>query len=598
MKIKSCISGLLLVSILLQPFSPAAQSRSTRDTIFRAMKDELNRNMNGLHLENMERPFFISYTIHDKSTVEILASLGAIISSEDSRNRSSIVRVMVGDYSLNDENFSDFSFKYSSSMIGSSGQTPIEDDYDGIRRALWVSTDNVYKNAAELFEHKKAAIKQQTMTGEQAGLDDFSKAPAVVLKEPPRTFSVNRRKWEKIAKELSAVFRDYPDICSSRVRIFFYQGEMYLTNSEGTEVVQPLTLASLQIDAYTQAVDGEPLSNHDAFFGFDPDELPSVGIMKRAAKDVAEKLDVLRSAPVFNESYFGPVMFEEQAAAEFFSQRLFGGNNGLLAFRQPVVNNAGAGYRPSDETLDDRIDRRILSRDITVQALPVLKRYMDVNLLGSYQVDAEGVIPPAVITLVENGILKTLLNNRIPTPKVRTSNAHERPVLSGYRTSQTLGPSVISIESSEGKTREVLKRELLKRATEEGMDYGILVRKLHPTFVGSGPLSWMGLSSGRRGSSTLTRPLLIYKVYVEDGREEPVRSARLGEVSLSTLRHIAAVTKRRFVYNTLASANRRSGIPASFIVPEALMLEEIEVKNEKRGYTPKLPVVPPPLAVK
>ncbi len=157
MKIKSCISGLLLVSILLQPFSPAAQSRSTRDTIFRAMKDELNRNMNGLHLENMERPFFISYTIHDKSTVEILASLGAIISSEDSRNRSSIVRVMVGDYSLNDENFSDFSFKYSSSMIGSSGQTPIEDDYDGIRRALWVSTDNVYKNAAELFEHKKAA---------------------------------------------------------------------------------------------------------------------------------------------------------------------------------------------------------------------------------------------------------------------------------------------------------------------------------------------------------------------------------------------------------------------------------------------------------
>ncbi len=88
------------------------------------------------------------------------------------------------------------------------------------------------------------------------------------------------------------------------------------------------------------------------------------------------------------------------------------------------------------------------------------------------------------------------------------------------------------------------------------------------------------------------------QVYVEDGREEPVRSARLGEVSLSTLRHIAAVTKRRFVYNTLASANRRSGIPASFIVPEALMLEEIEVKNEKRGYTPKLPVVPPPLAVK
>ncbi|MFC1574328.1 metallopeptidase TldD-related protein, partial [Candidatus Latescibacterota bacterium] len=239
-----------------------------------------------------------------------------------------------------------------------------------------------------------------------------------------------------------------------------------------------------------------------------------------------------------------------------------------------------------------------LSRDITIKALPVLKRYMDINLLGSYQVDAEGVKPPAEITLVENGILNTLLNNRIPTPKVRASNAHERPVLSAYRTSQTLGPSVISIESSEGKTKEALKRELLKRASEEGMDYGILVRRLHPMFVGSGPLSWMGLSSGKRGSSSLTRPLLIYRVYVADGREEPVRSAQLGDVGLSTLRHIAAVTKGRFVYNTLATANWRTGIPASFIVPESLILEEIEVKNEKRGYTPKLPVVPSPLATK
>ncbi|MFC1573887.1 hypothetical protein ACFL30_01755, partial [Candidatus Latescibacterota bacterium] len=302
MKIKNYISGLLLVSILLLTISPASQGESARETIFRAMKDEMNRNMNGLHLEKMERPFFISYTIHDKSTVEILASLGAIINSEESHNRNSMGRVMVGDYALNDENFRDYNFNFSSSMVGSSGQVPLENDYEGIRRALWISTDNVYKNAAELFEHKKAAIKQQTMSGEQAGLDDFSKAPVVVHKEPPRTFSVNRRKWEKIAKELSAVFRDYPDICSSRVRIFFYQGEMYLANSEGTEVAQPLTLASLQIDAYTQAVDGEPLSNHDAFFGFVPDELPSVRIMKRAVKDVAEKLNVLRSAPVFNES--------------------------------------------------------------------------------------------------------------------------------------------------------------------------------------------------------------------------------------------------------------------------------------------------------
>jgi hypothetical protein len=290
------------------------------------------------------------------------------------------------------------------------------------------------------------------------------------------------------------------------------------------------------------------------------------------------------------------VLLEDQAVAEFFAQRLFGGNGGLLAHRQPIISNAGAGYRSSsDETLDDRIGRRILSRDLSIKAMPSLKKFNGIKLLGSYEVDAEGVRPPSELVLVENGMLKTLLSNRTPTRKVRSSNGHERPVISGYSTTKMLGPSVIRVSTSEGKSGEQLKRELIERARGEGLDYGLLVRSLHPQFIGSGSLSWMGLTTGKRGSSSLTRPLLVYRVYVEDGHEELIRSVQLDDISISTLRHILGVAEKQFVYNTQATIQWRSGIPASFIVPEAILLEELDIKKEQRGYTPKLPIVPSPL---
>ena len=595
---------LLIFLFLFQPGMGLTQKNSSRDIIMSAMRDEMKRNMDLLLLENMDRPFFIHFTIYDVKSIEINATLGAIVKSDENNHRNHNIRVMVGDYTLNDENFRDYSFRYRSTMIHGSGRLPLEDDYNGIRRALWIVTDNTYKSATELFELKKSALKQQTMIDEIAQLNDYSYAPVVIYEEPPRSFAVNLNRWEKIAEELSGLFRIYPDIYSSHVRIFFYDGDILLANSEGTEVIQPLTLASVHVVAYTQAVDGEPLSNHAMIYGSVPDDLPSLETMKQSVKSMAEELVSLRDAPVFDESYFGPVMFEDQAAAEFFAQRLFSGKNGLLASRRPIVSNPSAsGFHSSqDETLDDLINRRILSRDLTVKALPGLKRYQNQNLIGSYEVDAEGVKPLSEIILVENGVLKTMLNNRTPTPKVRVSNAHQRPVIGlGYNASSALGPSVILVSSGNGESESVIKKELLQRASEEGLEYGILIRKLKPILTWSqynDPMASMNRSYGRRDGKSLTRPILVYRVYVEDGHEELVRSVKLGNVSLSALRHILRATDQKFVYNTLATANWNSGIPSSFIVPKAFLLEEFEVKKEKRDYTPRLPVVTTPLSQK
>lgn len=582
----------LLFSLILVSSGPAlADNQSTRDIIQRAMKDEMDRNLQQLELENLERPFYISYSIRDVKTMEVIASLGAIVQSDENKYRTRSVRLMVGDYSLNDENFVGSGGMYRQSMLGGSVRLPLEDDYSSIRRALWIATDNTYKTATEIFEHKKVALKQQTLTGEEASLDDFSKTPVAKYTAPPRSFAFKRNKWEKVATQLSSLFRDYPDIYSSRIRIFFYQCDVFFTNSEGTETIQPLTLATLQINAYTQAVDGVPLSDHTLFFDSTPGDLPSLRSMKKAVKSLAEELVALRNAPVFDESYFGPIMFEDQAVAELFAQRLFTGSNGLLAYRKPIVSDSRSSYyRTQGETLDDRINRRIMSRDLTIKALPGKESFSGQKLLGSCHVDAEGVKPPPEIVLVDNGILKTLLNNRIPKVKVRESNGHQRPVI-GLGTK--LGPSVISVTTSKGKSNAEMKNELLQLAREEGMDYAILVRKLKPPVGSVRRFESMVMTTGGYGSgdgSSLTQPILVYRVYVEDGREELVRSVNLGSLGLSSLRRMLSASQKRLVYNMPVS-----GVPSSFIVPQSLIIEELDVKKEQQDYTPKLPVVSSPL---
>ncbi len=574
----------------------------SRDIIMSAMRDEMARNMERLRLESMEDPFFISYTIYDVKTTEIVASLGSIIRSSSDRNRNHNVRLMVGDYELNDENFRSMGSSSRSSMVGNSGGLPLEDDYEGIRRALWTATDNTYKSAAELFELKKAALEQQTIS-EEAKLDDLSRATAEIHIEDAQWYDIDTTEWENTAKEISSVFADYPELYASYVRLFFYQGIMYMVNSEGSEVATPLTMALIQVNAYTQAEDGEPLNDHFSFYRKLPDELPDRKALISEAKSMAEWLSEFRTAPVFDDSYFGPVLFEGQAAVEFFSQRLFNGRNGLIASRDQLSGDSrGFSYRQDDTTLDDRMDRRILSRDLSINALNGLKSYNGLGLVGSYAIDAEGVKTPKQLTLVENGILKTLLSNRTPSRKVRYSNGHQRSAIgSGYWTTSAVGPGVISIESDSGKSREKVKEELLRLAREEGLDYAIIVRKLKPRNNGSqyyDPMVRLASTFGSRDGVTLNQALRVYRVSVEDGSEEAVRSADLKAVSLSALRHIAAVSEERIVKNTLTTTNWSSGIPASFIVPEQVLLEELEVKKVKRDFTPKLPIAASPLAEK
>ncbi|TAL69060.1 MAG: hypothetical protein EPN82_08205 [Bacteroidetes bacterium] len=611
----------IVITLVLGITLSYSQQSNSRDIIIKAVKDELGRNLNNLSLENLKKPFFICYNIHDLKVMSLKASLGAIVVSEVKPYRSLWSRIIVGDYKRTQENFFDPESGGDFVSGFTNDELPLENDYDGIRRVIWKSTDEMYKRAAETYEKKISAINQQKLTPEDSALGDLFKAPVVNKKLSPVKFDFNKTKWESAAKEISGLFGTYPDIYKSEVTITFIQGDEFYINSEETETVFPVTLAAVQVNAYTQAEDGEPLFDQVLYYEVSPEDLPKLDAMKSDVKKMAENLVSLRKAKSFEESYTGPVLFEDQAVGEMLSQRLFSENEGLLAIRKLIYSDPKFllfANQMMGKSLDDKMGKKILADNLTIKSTPSKTEFDGKKLIGSYQVDMEGVVPPNELTLVDKGSLKTILNSRIPTPKLDGSNGSKRVKFQGSSVTSDIGAGVIDFSFSETLKRDELKKLLIEKAKEGGLDYAIIIRKLKSPASSiktkMDESSIMSFASGFEKKGSVSKPIAIYKVSVADGKEELLRSAEIGSISLSTLKKIAGSSAQKFAYNTMLSQGggmsglfsfafgfagseswNLSGIPSSFIVPDAILIDEMDVQKEKRLITGKLPVVVNPV---
>ena len=89
---------LLLVGFMLVCL-PALMT-AEKDIIIEAMTDEMNRSMKSLQIENMEKPYYLGYTIIDNRQVSIEAVFGSLTNSSESHHRSLWVDLRVGSYQL------------------------------------------------------------------------------------------------------------------------------------------------------------------------------------------------------------------------------------------------------------------------------------------------------------------------------------------------------------------------------------------------------------------------------------------------------------------------------------------------------------------
>ncbi len=180
-------TGLLLLLCTLGLTCPGIVAD---DIPMKAMRDEMARSM-GMQLAGLPRPYFMAYRIREITDVSVCAYLGSLVSSRDSRSRVFRVELRVGDYKLDNTNFVSFNFKAaldSLSDLPAGGlvarqQITTDDDYNQIRREIWLATDPEYKKAVEQLAAKEAALQNQSQIED---VPDFSR-------ERPNTYFRKRK---------------------------------------------------------------------------------------------------------------------------------------------------------------------------------------------------------------------------------------------------------------------------------------------------------------------------------------------------------------------------------------------------------------------
>ena len=548
----------ILIVVFCFFFFTATQAQTEKQIkVFQAMSDELQRNMDSLSIRNWEKPFFIQYAMQEGRIFQVQATLGAITGVNEFPVGGMSAQVLVGNYQLANINLSNTDYR-----SGSRGDTaPIDDNYDEIRRRLWLLSDNTYKSAIEEYSNKTTSLRQLNLPPETLELPDFTPLPAVTYFGTALELTPNRNYWEKIARDCSAVFKKYPKIYGSNVGIELYSGHIYSINSEGTQLLHPVRMVALSVNAYTKLEDGEEISDRLAYYGLTEADFPDIAQLEKRIEAMADNIIAVMQAPKLEESYTGPVMIEGAALSSAMVAELLAPRTGLVAYRTPL--RSGGVQRQ----MEDRLNRRILSTDITVKAMPNLKTYNGQVLIGAYEIDAEGVTPADELLLIEDGMLRALMCDRNPTKKIKTPTGNRIYTYQPQGISTRVSPGVLSIATSNGVPRYTLITKLIEAARIEGLDHAYIIRAL--------PFS--------RYSS-------LYRVSADDRSEQLVRAAVPSRIDMAKLKRALGASAENMVVNMIAG-----GTPISIICPNAMIIEEIDIEKQNLQNTTKLPTVSNPL---
>jgi hypothetical protein len=536
---------------MLAALALALPARAADDVVMKALRDELDRSMKQLQLEKLDKPYFIAYRVQDRTQLSTSATFGALLSGDISRARYLTVQVRVGDYQRDNSNF--LAFPMRANGLTETLVLPIDDDYQELRRHIWLATDSAYKAALETLSRKRAALENRTT---RENLPDFSREQPTTALEPPSPVKMDLGQAEALVRDLSAIFRQQPEIFTSSTSLEVSDTRSWYINSEGSVTTQESSAANFMAGAQTQAADGMMLPDWVTAAGRSMEELPSESALAAQLRAMADRLTRLRHAPLVDR-YTGPVLFDGGASPELFSQVIA---PKFLDMRVPASDNLQIETyaAQSASKFQDRLGARVLPTFLSVVDDPTQSSFQGTPLLGGHTVDDEGVRARPT-TLVEKGILKTLLATRAPVSGI--------PQSTGSFRAYGAQPSNLIVAVDNGKSEPELKDQLLSLVKQRNKDFGIEVRRV-----------------GRE----------IYKVY-PDGHEELVRQGQFDGLDETAFKDLAAASRELTVYTIpfAAYAGRlyagQPGMPLVSLVVPALLFEDLTLKPTA-GELPKLPL--------
>lgn len=541
------------------------------DVVMKAMQDEMDRSMKQLTVENLEKPYFISYRVVDSEEVSVGASFGALNHSNSGRSRRLTVEVRVGDYKLDNSHLFTFDFDNGTRLRIFNGTTtlPLEDDYKELRRQIWLATDTVYKKAVEDLS-KKRGLRETRSADDEA--DDFSKESAVTTSYERPDVKVNAVDWEKEARLLSALSRQMPAIYTSSVLFNVFNRYTRFLTSEGTSYTRREPIMTITGNAATQAQDGMPLTDFFWVQGRSLAEIPSQEELASRLSRIGRELTELRQADTLS-NYNGPVLVENDAAAQLVRWNLV---PSLVALKRTISGMPGAQSNPNQGAENpylDKIGARILPEFLSLSDNPAIDHYQKWHLAGFSKMDEDGVLSREV-KLIENGTLKALLASRDPVRGVDHST--------GSRHAGQAAPSNLLMTVSNGLSATDLHAKFMEILKQRNRPFGIVVRRMSPNNTGSSVL-------------------LACKVF-PDGHEELVRGMQFVGFNATSFKDVVAASSDlnfltlRYVPPPGQFGMRNEGednlTPVSMLIP-SLLFEDVTMRRN-RAATPNPPVSGPP----
>ena len=516
-------------------------------TILTGMKDEMKREMDSLVIAGSPRPFYMSYITNRFKTFNIKAELGGLLYSYVTPwDMLGSNQVLVGNFKRNSE-----------LQIGQYIQTGIQSgaDYSDIRRSFWMSSDQGYKYNLNTYAQKMNYLNSNPLPASIEKISDMQRMAPCNSILTSYDFNIDKERLNDIVRKVSTVFKNYKDLTNTSVTLEGAYDDTYRVTSENVYLKQPHSYVKMKAEATLQLSDGSLQKDGFTLVFNTPDDIPSTEVLCEKANAFAQNFVALKDLPIMSDTYKGPVMFEDMAAAYPFTENLLE-NNKLYA--QVML-------APNDKALGKKIGKKILDPRIDIVNYSSKSEYNGTKLMGAYSIDADGIKPEAEMTLVEKGVLKQILNRATPTEHAMHSTGSARFTNNPRAVSLTTSVGTLHVKATGTTDADKMKKELIKLGKKKKLEY---VYKI----------------TSPAGAESLQ----LYQINVKTGEEKPARITQAILPTLSQLEKIAAISSKENVYNLSKSVN------TSVICPSAIILDDIELStNTPRSE--KAPAIPYPL---
>ena len=563
---------IILIIVLL---GSIFQLKSQNPDILKAMRDEIDRSMQDLEMESLEKPYYIEYLLRIREDHSVSGYLGSITDKNESQIARLSVDIRVGDYTFDNSNFFDVGLSFFGSSDDEerfkSRTVPYDLDYQTLRRELWLATDAAYKQSAEIFAKKNSALKNKMRKDTTPDFLEMDIKSSYKLKP---YYPFDFKYFTDLIKSVSAVFAEYPEIHVSSSGVEYQPETFYYANSEGVEYIKTKFYTGFEIVAATQAEDGMNLADVFSAYAQNPNNLPDKDSLVHAARHLAENLMAQKNTDYVSDTYVGPVIFEDQAAGQIFAQ-IFAPN--LVTQREPLTEG-GMQTNDRNTAFQRKIGGRVLPEFLSIEDNPSKSMYEETHLLGTYAIDDEGV-PAEQVNLVEKGYLKNLLSSRVPIKRVRKSNGHKRggaPMFSNL---------IVDVADEEKAVdSDSLKQRLIELCKARELPYGIIIRKIIDQNVLFTTLYRTTYGNFRfpqgEGKFIISEAVKVFP----DGREEIVRGLEGSGFTVQTFKDLILAGDTKYAMNILAPSVTSpfiSGgdqyVGASIITPD-ILFEDAELR--------------------